>query len=88
MGENGFDRAARSPTQVERDGEHARAAVADAEKDMRPSLERTLSTAGLHHRQKKSALHSSLSLPLSCAGTSQSDETSLPPRDFRDRCAK
>ena len=42
--------------------------------DVRPLLERTLSTAGLHHRLQKDALRSP-SLPSSRTGTSQSDET-------------
>ena len=87
MGEYGFDRAARSPTQVERDGEHARAAVVDAEG-------KHAAFAGAHsqHRGPPPPLEkecaSLLSLSLSHAGTSQSDETCLLPRDFRDHCAK
>ena len=40
-------------TRGRRDGEHERAAVVHAEENKRPLPERTLSTAGLHHRSKK-----------------------------------
>ena len=51
-----------APTRGRRDGEHARATVVDARGIHRPLLERTLSTAGLHHRQKKDSA-TLLSLP-------------------------